>query len=234
MTAIELISNAFYLSGIVSRGLESVDDSQLSDGLRMLNDILAEKSAKTTDIPYYDIEYQLTAVEGQEKYHIDGLVSVEEFTYNIGDIRYSATDYGRSKYFGTPRANNISSLPFSYHFERSLNGGDIYLYFLPIDAYNLNITGKFSFPAMTAQSNLYETLERFYVSYLVYELAKRVCDFYNFQMPAQAFAELQEQKRNIFSVEPPDLTVKKISLLNSSNDRDVNYGIANLGTGFLP
>ena len=79
MNTNELIVNAYYLSEIVSRELEEVSGSQLADGLRMLNGILAEKSAKGYQIPYYT-ETEFNTVIGQEEYFVQGLIDVSTVT----------------------------------------------------------------------------------------------------------------------------------------------------------
>ena len=232
MTAIELISNAYYLSGVVSRQLESVDSSQLSDGLDMLNDILAEKTAKGNEIPYYEPEYETQTVTGQEKYFIPGLIEEEAVTYNIGDVRYSAMRVSRKRYFGSSRANNISSLPATYHVERKKGGADLYFYYSPSDVYTVHITGKFSLQSVTAESNISDSLEVFYISYLKYALAKRISDFYNFDFSAGKMKTLNDLEKNIFQVSSPDMTIKKSSILDGDNV-GVNYAYANLGSGFI-
>ena len=232
MTAIELISNAYYLSGVVSRQLESVDSSQLSDGLEMLNDILAEKSAKGYEIPYYNPEYQTQTVQGQEKYFIPGLIEEEAVTYNIGDVRYSAMRVNRKRYFGSSRANNISSLPATYHIERAKGGANLYFYYSPSDVYQVHITGKFSLQSVTSTSDISDALEGFYISYLKYALAKRICDFYDFDFSMEKKKTLGDLEKNIFQVSTPDMRIKKDSIFDDDNV-GVNYAYANLGSGFI-
>ncbi len=232
MTAIELISSAYYLSGVVSRQLESVDSSQLSDGLEMLNDILAEKTAKGLEIPYYDPEYELQTVSGQEKYFVPGLIETESVTYSIGDVRYSAERVERKRYFGSSRVNNVSSLPDTYHVERKKGGSDLYFYYSPSAIYDIRVTGKFSLQSVTLNSDLNDTLEQFYISYLRYELAKRICDFYNLDFSAGKVKTLNDLEKNIFQVATPDMTSKKVSLFDGDSV-GVNYAYANLGNGFI-
>jgi len=62
-----LITNAYYLSGIVSRGLETVTNEQLNDGLFRLNSFLAMKSADTGLIPYYQV-VNGNFIAGQQQY----------------------------------------------------------------------------------------------------------------------------------------------------------------------
>src|ERR1700679_2338430 len=106
-TALELITNAYYLSGIVSRQLQTVSGQQISDGLYLLNALLAVKTADKRLIPYYTTYSQ-------------NLIEIETMSFNLNNVRYAMNNVPRRKYFGQPRVNNIDTLPFSWHMERAL------------------------------------------------------------------------------------------------------------------
>src|ERR1041385_9124834 len=116
-TSRQLITQAYYLTGIVSRGQQTSSDQYISDGLDRLNAFLAVKSADIGMIPYYR-ELIFNAVAGQEVYFIPGLTEIETFTFNIGPVRYSTMEQTREMYFATGRVDNIQSLPYSWHLER--------------------------------------------------------------------------------------------------------------------
>lgn len=231
MNANELITKAYYLSDIVSRELETVSGSQQADGLDMLNDLLVEKSAKGNRIPYYT-HSSINTVPGQEEYFIENLIDADVVTYDLGSVRYSMRRLKRKEYFGSPRANDITSLPASYHFERSLDGGKIYLYWLPADIYILNITGKFALSKVTGTQELSGSLDDFYVAYLKYALAERIAQFFNIEFAPGKEKTLNDLERKVFDVSAPDLQIKKLSTL--SNYNYINYAYANLGEGFVP
>ena len=175
-TARELINRAYYLSGIVSRKFQSVSGDQATDGLGLLNETLATEGISGDLIPYYK-EYSLTAVVGQEKYFIPGLIQPETFTFNIGPVRYSTEYKQRRKYFATPRQDNIQSLPYEWHIERVLNGADLYIYFKPNTAYPMKLWGKFKLDEITDLcDDLLLVYDRFYLKYLTYALASEICD----------------------------------------------------------
>src|ERR1700722_4079067 len=98
----QLVASAWYLSGIVSRGLETVSYEQLTDGLERLNTILDIATSNMGLIPYF-MEYQFTAVIGQEIYFVPELVEIETLTFNIGPVRYSILPASREAYFATGR-----------------------------------------------------------------------------------------------------------------------------------
>ena len=170
---------------------------------------------------------------GQEEYTIPGLILVDVITFNIGDVRYSMRKIQRNEYFGSPRVDNIDSLPYSYHVERIKGGTKIYLYFGPSEVYPLNITGKFALSSVTADDVISDTLDQFYISYLTYALAKRICDFNSQEFSAQKMQTLRELEEQLIEVSPQDFRVLKKSTL-SSKAGGYNWGDVNLGRGWRP
>lgn len=230
-TVTDLITRAFYLSQVVSRELETVSGQQLGDGLIWLNALLSLKSAYTRVIPYYQ-QYEFNAVVGQEEYFVPNLVTPETLTFNIGPVRYSTQPTSRRSYFGAGRVDNITSLPFNWHFERTLNGSNIYLYFIPDQAYPIKIWGKFGFDNVALNTDLLQTYDEYYIDYLRYRLAMRICSEYGIPMQPQAMDELKELEEAMMDVSPPDMTLVKISSLQGENA--LNWGDINIGRGWRP
>lgn len=230
-TVTELITRAYYLSQIVSRELEQVSGQQLEDGLIYLNALLSLKSASTRIIPYYS-EYQFTAVAGQEKYNVPNLVNPETLTFNIGPVRYSTAPQSRKPYFGSGRVDNIQSLPFNWHFERVLGGSDVYLYFVPNTTYPIKIWGKFGFDNVSLNQDLLLLYDEYYIDYLRYRLAQRLCSEYGIPLQPQAMDELRELEEAVTDVSPPDLTISKLSSL--SGNTPLTWADINLGKGWRP
>lgn len=230
--ASQLITNAYYISGVVSRNLETVDGQQMNDGLSYLNSILAFKSVDLKMIPYFS-EYQTTLTAGTEMYFVPNLLEVETVTFNIADLRYQMQPTSRRKYFGAGRVDNISSLPFQWHMERTLNGANIFIYFLPQGNYVMKIWGKFGLDSVASLfTDLAQTYDLFYIEYLKFALAEYICLENLIEMQPQAKAKLQEYIYKLIDVSPIDLTVSKISTL--SNKPGLNWGDVNLGLGWRP
>lgn len=230
-TVTDLINRAFNLSQVVSRELETVSGQQLSDGLIWLNALLSLKSAYTRVIPYYQ-QYQFNAVIGQEEYFVPNLVAPETLTFNIGPVRYSTQPVSRRPYFGAGRVDNITSLPFDWHFERTLGGSNIFLYFLPDQAYPIKIWGKFGFDNVTLNQDLLLLYDEYYIDYLRYRLAMRICSEYGIPMQPQAMEELAELEEAMTDVSPPDMTLTKYSSLQG--ETGINWGDINIGRGWRP
>ncbi|MEO6077572.1 MAG: hypothetical protein ABIP54_02185 [Candidatus Andersenbacteria bacterium] len=333
-TVTKLINDAYYASGIVSRGFTTVEGSQLNDGLDFLNDILADKTIEKDMVPYYTV-YNFFAVAGQEKYFIPGLEELETLTFFLENIRYQMREVGRIQYFGSARADNISSLPFNWHLERCPGGVNIYLYFFPNTNYPIQAWGKyrlaevslnqdlmatgttanFGIPVVTGAGNLgvgelvvnyvdlagtyasaaalvtyintgvvpnvtasivgtefvlsdntgatiyvtslgtqsiannitfanfstingpvYENyvtgqLDRFYINYLKFSLADRLCTEFNFIVPPGVAKQLTQCQRWISKRSGPlDLKMQKVSTLRRQSS--FNYASENLGKGW--
>lgn len=231
-TARELINRAYYLSGIVSRKFQSVSGDQATDGLGLLNETLAAEGINGELIPYFK-EYSLVAVVGQEKYFIPGLVQPETFTFNIGSVRYSMDYKQRHKYFATPRQDNIQSLPYEWHIERTLNGADLYIYFLPNTDYPMKMWGKFKLDEITdICDDLLLVYDRYYLKYLPHKLASDICNEWQIPLPIEVSKELARLEEKLTYVSPIDLSIRKRSSFDTSTE--INYGYANLGNGWLP
>jgi len=232
-TVNQLISGAYYASGIVSRELDTVSGSQFDDGLGFLNDILQEKVVEQDMIPY-EGSTTVTAVVGQEQYNIPDLIYADTVTFTINDVRYPVRRTGRNAYFGNGRANNIDSLPFQWHIERSLGGSTLYLYFRPDQAYPVEIHGIFRLSEVAIGQDLELTLDRFYITYLRYELASRICAEYAQEVPAGVARQLAKYQSMISNNSRPlDLQIRKRSTLQPE-DSSFSWGWANLGRGYLP
>lgn len=229
--AAKLISEAYYLSGIVARNNETVSGSQLTDGLSALNSLLSLKSINGRFIPYYQT-YEFNTVIGQERYFIANLIEFDALTFNIGDVRFPNNNVKRKRYFGSGRADNINSLPVTRHFERTKGGGYIYLYFKPDQVYPIKLIGKFGLTEVEADDDLETVYDRFYIDYLTYELARRLCASNAMSLPPQTKEILDEYTQQLRDLMPLDLSMQKNSTLQRRTG--FNYADANIGRGWRP
>lgn len=232
LTANQLISDAYYVSNIVSREFETPTGQQLSDGLRFLNELITDKDIDSSLVPYTSV-YNFSAVIGQQMYFIPNLIYAETFTFYIDTIRYQTRNQQRKDYFGSFRATNIESLPFNWHTERCLNGSNLFLYFLPSQEFPLEIWGQFRLSTVTQFQNLSLTYEAFYTNFLKYELAVRLCKEYGYNAPPL----VSEQLANYYTIinaksNTYDLKQQKLSTLTSGSA--INYAIVNLSGGWIP
>ncbi len=230
-TTTELITRAYYLSQVVSRDLQQVSGDQIGDGLVWLNALLSLKSAYSRVIPYYTL-YEFNTVVGQEVYFVPNLVQPETLTFNQGVVRYATQNQSRKAYQGSGRVDGITSLMFDWNFERCLGGANISFYFFPNAIYPVKIWGKFGFDNVTLSEDLLSIFDEYYIDYLRYKLARRICSEYGIEMAPQALKELEELEEAVTDVSPPDLTMTKISSFRGRTG--FNWGDVNTGKGWRP
>jgi len=230
--ASNLIADAYYLSGIVSRDFETPTGAQMSDGLRLLNNVLADRTINTSTIPYTS-KLTLTASAAVADYYIPDCINIDVFVFYINSLRYQTVNQKRKEFRGSFRPTNIQSLPWNWNFERSLNGGTLSLYFVPDVNYPLEIWGTFRLSSVTQYQDLSLTLDEFYTNFLQYLLAQRLCQFNSYRVPMDVADQLDRYIKWITNTtNVMDLRMQKLSSLNGGEA--INYAIVNLSGGWLP
>lgn len=229
--AAQLVSEAFYTSGIVSRAFQTVAGDEQNVGLQALNEILTDSVVDVDKIPYYTTSYNFNAVPGQEMYFIPGMSQLETLVFFIDSVRYQMRKNQRDYYFSTGRANNVESLPFNWHSELALGGMNLFIYFFPDIAYPMQATGLFSLTTVTLFQDLLLTFDQFYINYLQYATADRLCTKYNFEVPEAVRKQLLRYDQMIAGrASPIDMSVTKLSTL--TNISSISYAQVNLGKGW--
>lgn len=229
--AAQLITRAYFLSQVLARDLQTISGSEMDDGLYLLNALLDIKFTDLQLIPYYN-NFQLTTVAGQEEYFIPNLAEADTTTFNIGTVRFSMNNLTRKEYFSTPRVDNLQALPFSYRYERALGGANLFLYFVPNQAYLVNIWGKFALSDVTEFQDISLTYDLFYIEYLRFALANYICAEYGQTFPDAAKEKLKEITKKLKSVSPADLSITKRSFFTTNTTFDWQF--VNLSQGFYP
>lgn len=230
--ASQLIVEAWRTTGMVSADIGNQPSSrQMVDGLNRLNELLSELSLDGALLPY-TTNYSFTATIGQEAYPIDNLIQWQTITFDLDTVRYSLQNTGRTDYFGSDRVNNITSLPYQFHVERTLGGSTLYLYFKPSQEFPINIYGLFGFVSVDYNTDLAFSCDLYYLKFLRLALAECLCSYYQMVLPAQIAMELKEIRLKIKNLNAPDMTCQKINLLGNSSL--INYAQANIGRGWTP
>lgn len=225
-----LITKAYTTSGITSADIgDAPDDGQIDDGLTLLNEILSEIGINGKLLPY-TTQYNVAAVVGQETYLIPNLIQWQAMTFAINTVRYSLTYQGRTNYFASPRANNITSLSTDFTFERTNGGSNLSIYFLPDQNYPLTVTGLFGFNSVLLNTDMTPLCDNFYLKYLRLVLAQSLCAFNLISLPTQSAQQLQDITQTLSTMNTPDMTMKKTSLFGTNVS--INYAQANLGQGW--
>jgi hypothetical protein len=228
-TVTKLITDAYYLSGRLSEGLNTISGDQLAKGLRLLNSILAIHSVDERLIPYFT-KYQFNAEIDTEEYFIPDLIYVETLTFDYSSVRWSMKQTTRKQYQGSSRANNIDSLMYEFYVERCKGGANLFMYFKPDQAYPMTIWGKFSLSSVVQNQDLEATLDRFYIEYLRVKLGKYIASDANITFQPYNEELLQQYEKIFLDTSTPDLTVRKMSAFGSEH-RSI-WGQVNLGHGW--
>jgi hypothetical protein len=255
-TAQQLITRAWFLSGIVARNLQVPTGDQIYDGLQMLNDLLNFKQIETDLIPYWQY-ITFNAVPTQEFYFLPNVAAIEESTFNINVVRYPMVQTSRSNYFGSSRVDNIYTLPFSWNYERGVGGGTFGMYFIPDSTYPIKMkvkiflvdvvlttdlmdvtstfTNTYNVPHYTTYSFINNGIQGYdtsYIEYLRYALARYMCSEYGIIFNPESEKIYQSMARKLMYMDPPDLSMKKLSILYHDSNPGYNWGDVNLGHGW--
>lgn len=237
-TSAELVTRAWYLTGAVSRDLQTVSGTQFEAGMFCLNSLLAMNTANMGLIPYFTKD-NFAGIISNEPYFIPNLIQLETLTFVIPNnatpdqsVRFPMSRKTREDYWATPRANGISSLPYIYETERVLGGMNIYLYFTPNEPYVFEFWGKFSLASTAPNQDLSLIFDRFYLEYLRYGTAIYLCEEYNIIPPPSVSARLKQYEQLIRNTSPTDFT-QKISCPFNGN-YSPNYAFANASAGYIP
>jgi hypothetical protein len=248
-TAQTLITRSWYLSGILARNLQTITGDQLTDGLMLLNALLDFKQIEVDLVPYWTY-IELPLVIGQEFYFLPYVSQVESSTFNIGVVRYPMDYVTRRNYYGSARVDNISSLPFSYNYNRALGGGNLAMYFMPESTYTLKLMAKLFLTDVglgTDLTNITETglpytfvnsanqgYDTSYIEYLRYALAQYMASEYGIMFNPESAAILKKYERKLMYISPPDLSMIKTTILASNSQVGFNYGDVSIGRGWRP
>jgi hypothetical protein len=228
-TALQLITRAYYLSGVVSREFQVPSPPEVEDGLYLLNALLDVKGSDLRLIPYYQY-HTFNTVIGQEMYTIPNLLAVDTMTFNLGPVRYSIRECTRGEYFATARVDNINSLPFQYRIERQLDSANVYLYFWPSQVFVMNLWAKFGLTDVALTTDLLTIYDTYYIEYLRYALAEYICCEFGQSFPDVCMRKFDEIREKLMDISPADLSIGKRSYFNHGVSYD--WQTVNLTTGY--
>lgn len=232
-TTTQLITGAYYASGVVSRGFETVNGEQVSDGLIWLNENISKKIIEPDIIPY-ETEDTFTASVGVKDYQIDNIMMISTLTFLKDSVRYPVEYIPRKQFKGSGRIETITSLPYQYFYEPNFSGATLSLYFLPDQPYVFTINGVYRLNEVTLNQDLSLTLNKFYLTFLRYELTEKICLEFSMPLPVAVEREINSYRALISKQSRPlDPTVYKKSTLTRENG-GLSWAYVNLGTGFVP
>jgi hypothetical protein len=165
----------------------------------------------------------------------------------------------RTNYFGSSRVDNIYTLPFSWNYERGVGGGTFSTYFIPDQPYVMKMkvklflvdvnlqtdlqdvtasfTNPYSIPNYTTYTFLNNSIQGYdqaYVEYLRYALARFMASEYGVEFNPQSERIYQSYVRKLMYMDPPDLSMKKTTVLAANQLTGYNWADCNIGHGWRP
>lgn len=231
VTALELINEALRTATLVGRSFNTAPKEYTSVGLKVLQQLITETSANNKMNPFYT-PLEFTADIGETAYEIEGLVDIATLTFEWQQVRYPCDYKTRTEFYGGFRANNVLTLPLTYTFERTKDGATIYVYPFPDKEYIFTTWAQFEMDSdFTFTTDLLATLPKYYIDFLEYAMAGRLCVKFGRPVPPDVL-RLEKYYRNLIAMQisPPDFSMQKISTLSSIPG--IDYGQVNIGKGY--
>ena len=167
----------------------------------------------------------------QESYFIPNCVAIESLTFNYSTVRYPSAGLGRVAYFGTARADNVTTLPFNYNANRATGGMDLNFYPVPASNYPVKFTGKFALTDVILNTDLLTVYDAGYIAYLRYGLAEKLCQEFGVPFADNAKMALESMERKLMYISPPDLTMQNSSIMQT-NRGGWSWSQINIGRGY--
>lgn len=228
-TARQLIINAYHTSNIISTDYEAISGSYLQDGLFRLNSILDVLAINEDHIPYYRT-YDFNTVIDQEEYFVPNMIAATTFTFRLdtnNQVRFATRRVSRDDYWGTDRVENIGPYPGIWQFERVKGGSNIYMFPVPKKVYPAQLLGKFSLQNVEINEDLTQTYDNFYIEYLMYLLAEKLCDYFSVVVPPSVNKNIAKLEQYTTDISPMDTSIDKLSYFRRYNNFDEEYGNIN-------
>jgi hypothetical protein len=123
-------------------------------------------------------------------------------------------------------------LPYIYYQQRTNAGSDLYFYFFPSQDFTCIVNGKFQFPVVDNMTDLDTFIAPFYQTYLMYVLARQMCDWYTLSVSQQLMLRLAMLQKQLKSMNSFDMNYQPTRMLSSKTF--FNWPIINLAQGWMP
>ncbi len=232
VTVLQLITNAYFESGLISANFQTPNAAQITRGLDYFNQVLGKTRIQGGMLPYYK-SYDFTLSSGVEKTFIPNLVECETLVYYLGQVRMPIYPMSRRKYFGTIKPVNATSVPSYFNLERTKGGSNIFVTFTPQQEYAATLWGLFCLEDATLTTDLSEIYDQYYIDYLRYDLGVTLCAAFNQPVPEGLFAQYSQYRKSILNRSGPlDLTNTSISSVSKSPV--LNWSQLDIGGGYFP
>jgi hypothetical protein len=230
--SLELITESYYVSGIVSEEFETPTGSQISRGLKLLNESLERKRIDDATLPYYT-QHDFVLDAGVETTFIENLTECELITYEMNEFRYAMYNQSRRPYWGSPKPLNVETLPSFFTTDRVKGGMNISVTFSPQQDYPASLWGLFALNQVTLHQDLSVIFDGYYISYLKYDLARLICIQNSKPIPVEVLTEYAYYDKLIRN-RSPNLDLKNISISTIGAKMTIGWGQINICPATVP
>lgn len=231
---LQLLVKAYNASGINSQGFKSLTPLQTENGLYLFNVMLSDKTVDTSMLLYWK-KLDGAFIGGTDTYFIPRLIQVQVLTFFLSDgtVRYPTQAQNLEQFMGSARSMNTDSLPFTYYVNKVNGGANLYVYFVPNQDYPYQIWGQFELQNVTLFEDIETLFPLYYRNFLTLQLAKEICVYGNYSVPAPVIEKLAEYRKTIgVNGIVQDLSMNMISSIRNPNF--INWGQINIGEAYIP
>jgi hypothetical protein len=230
--SLELITESYYVSGIVAEEFETPIGSQITRGLKLLNEVLARKRIDDATLPYYT-QHDFVLEAGVETTFIENLTECELLTYKMGDFIYSMYNQSRRPYWGSPRPTNVETLPTYFTTDRVKGGMNISVRFSPQEDYTASLWGLFALNSVTLHQDLSIIFDEYYIAYIKYDLARLLCIQNSRPIPMDVLTEYHYYDKLIRN-RSANIDLKNVCISTIGAKMTIGWGQINICPATVP
>lgn len=225
----ELVQDAYRLAEIIAERGESIDSTQLSTGIRLLNYVISRININADEVSLVTTE-EVTLTSGNNTVTLDGWVEILKAQYLMGSLWLDTELVNIFTYRNDARITNNSGIPFLGYEQRTATGITISLFFTPDDSYTFRIDGYKSLQSLAINDDI-ATKDPFYEQLLLYFLAKEIRKYS--QLPDSDYLnDICDDISNRLTDIKQDNNKVKLSNVGGGGGRDLQS--LNLGQGWTP
>lgn len=230
--SLELITESYYISGLISEEFDTPTGAQITRGLKLLNESLARKRMDMATLPYYT-QHDFVLESGVETTFIENLTECELITFDLDECRYGMYNQHRRAYWGSFKPIGIETLPYVFTTDRVKGGLNISITYPYQQDLNASLWGLFALNSVTLHQDLSVTFDEYYTAYLKYDLARLICIQNSKPIPVDVLGEYHYYDKLIRN-RSPNLDLKNTCISTIGAKMTIGWGQINICPATTP
>lgn len=208
MKVIQIISDAYRFAQIVAEEGQDLTDTQVADGLNLLNNYVINKININGDELALNDQTEITLPIGTTEYLLDGYIAIYKAQYNLGNVWVDSQILTVDDYYNEARIVNSSSIPYILYTKRTADGLTLKYFFQTDRAYQLRIVHGIKNLSNVLVDDEVVSEIKFYMPLVMWMLAQQL--LIRNQMPANPFVEkeIQDIKSRLNSIQYRNTSVR--------------------------